>query len=82
VLLYSFTLAGLIGLALQKTMGFRIESEAEVSGIDLQEHAETGYDLGTIGGGGLRHAGAAPFGSNTTTSAPSEAKSNPQGASA
>jgi Amt family ammonium transporter len=82
VLLYSFTLAGLIGLALHKTMGFRIDQEAEVSGIDLEEHAETGYDLGSFGGGGLVHAGAGLFGSNTTTSAPSEAKSKTQGASA
>ena len=26
-------------------MGFRIPGEAEISGIDLEEHAETGYDL-------------------------------------
>jgi len=82
VLLYSFTMAGLIGLALHKTMGFRIERDAEVAGIDLEEHAETSYDLGSLGGGGLTHAGAALFGSHPTASAPSPAKSNTQGASA
>ncbi|MEO6145007.1 MAG: ammonium transporter [Dermatophilaceae bacterium] len=82
VLIYSFVVSGLIGLALHKTMGFRIERDAEVSGIDLEEHAETSYDLGSLGGGGQRHAGAALFGSHTTTSAPSAAKPNTQGASA
>ena len=83
MLLYSFVVTGVIGLALHKTLGFRVEREAEISGIDLEEHAETAYDLGSLGGGGgLRHAGAALLGSHTTTSAPSEAKPNTQGASA
>ncbi len=82
VLVYSFVVTGLIGLALHKTMGFRIERDAEVSGIDLEEHAETSYDLGSLGGGGQRHAGAALFGSHATTSAPSEVRTNTQGASA
>ncbi|MEO8519115.1 MAG: ammonium transporter, partial [Dermatophilaceae bacterium] len=85
VLLYSFLVTGLIGLALHKTLGFRIDPDAEVSGIDLEEHAETSYDLGTLGGGGSRHAGASDaskFGSHTSTSADSQAMSNTQGASA
>ena len=87
VLLYSFVVTGVIGLALHKTLGFRIERDAEVSGFDLEEHAETSYDLGSLGGGGLRHAGAALFGSHTTTSVPAEtipktAKPTTQGASA
>jgi Amt family ammonium transporter len=86
VLLYSFVVSGLIGLALHKTMGFRIERDAEVSGIDLEEHAETSYDLGSLGGGGVRHGGAAPFGPSGTTSANTEAeaaaKPNTQGATA
>ena len=82
VLIYSFAVTGVIGLALHKTMGFRIERDAEVSGIDLEEHAETSYDLGSLGGGGMRHAGAALFGSHTTSSAPTGAQPNTQGASA
>ncbi len=81
VLVYSFVVTGVIGLALHKTLGFRIEPDAEVSGIDLEEHAETSYDLGSLGGGGIRQGGAALFGSHTTTSAPSEATSTTQGAS-
>lgn len=45
VLAYSFIVTWLIGKALHALMGFRITSDAEISGIDLQEHAETGYDL-------------------------------------
>ncbi len=83
VLTYSFVVTGLIGLALHRTMGFRVERDAEVSGIDLEEHAETSYDLGSLGGGGQRHAGAAMFGSHTTSSAPSGVQSSKtQGASA
>jgi Amt family ammonium transporter len=70
VMTYSFVVTGLIGLALHKTLGFRIERDAEVQGIDLEEHAESSYDLGSLGGGGLTHAGAASFGSPTSNSAP------------
>jgi Amt family ammonium transporter len=78
VLLYSFVVSGVIGLALHKALGFRIERDAEAAGIDIEEHAETSYDLGTLGGGGLRHAGASMFGSHNT--APTETKINTKGA--
>jgi len=82
VLLYSFAVTGLIGLALHKTLGFRVERDAEIQGIDLEEHAETSYDLGSLGGGGLSHvgAGAASFGSPTAGSAPISTTNNRQGA--
>lgn len=51
VLVYSFVLTLLIGILLQKTIGFRITEEDEVSGIDGSDHAETAYDLGTFGAG-------------------------------
>src|SRR6478672_4885987 len=50
VLVFSFVVTYLIGLALHKTIGFRVSREDEVSGIDLAEHAETGYDFGSFGG--------------------------------
>ncbi len=51
--LYSFVLAWIIGFAIQKTIGFRITSEAEVDGIDNAEHAESAYDFApTTGTGG------------------------------
>jgi Amt family ammonium transporter len=49
VLAYSFIVTGLIGLALAKTIGLRVSADDEVSGIDLLEHAETGYDLSPSG---------------------------------
>jgi Amt family ammonium transporter len=80
VLLYSFVVTGVIGLALHKTLGFRVEPDAEVAGIDVGEHAETSYDLGTLSGGGMRHGGSSTFGSHNTPSAPTAVKVNTQGA--
>jgi Amt family ammonium transporter len=53
VMLYSFILALILGFVIQKTIGFRVTDEIEISGIDLAEHAETGYDLSTVGGGSV-----------------------------
>ena len=50
VLVYSFVVTFAIGWVLHKTMGFRVDADDEVSGIDLKEHAETGYDLASFGG--------------------------------
>ncbi|WP_106819447.1 ammonium transporter [Janibacter massiliensis] len=47
---YSGVLTALIGLLLKVTMGWRIDREQEVAGIDLGEHAETAYDLVARGG--------------------------------
>jgi ammonium transporter, Amt family len=52
VMVYSFVLTLVIGFAISKTMRFRITEEDEVSGIDGVVHAETGYDLNSLGGGG------------------------------
>jgi len=45
VLLYSFVVAFALGFAVQKTIGFRVTSEAEVAGIDIVVHGEDGYAL-------------------------------------
>jgi Amt family ammonium transporter len=47
---YSFILTWLIGKAIDKTMGFRIPVEDEITGVDTTTHAESGYDF--VGGGG------------------------------
>ena len=49
VMIVSFVLTLLIGLILQKTIGFRISEDEEMEGVDNTEHAETAYDLGTLG---------------------------------
>jgi Amt family ammonium transporter len=54
VLVYSFVVSGLIGLAIHKTIGFRIDEEHEMSGIDLIVHAESAYDLHSTAG--ARHS--------------------------
>jgi len=45
VLIYSFVVALILGLAIQKTIGFRVTSEDEVAGIDTIVHGEEGYVL-------------------------------------
>jgi ammonium transporter len=50
VLVYAFVVSGIIGIVVDRTMGFRIDEEHEVSGIDLVVHAETAYDLHATAG--------------------------------
>ncbi|MEJ7832855.1 MAG: ammonium transporter [Nocardioides sp.] len=50
VLVYAFVMSGIIGYVVQRTMGFRIDEEHELSGIDLVIHAETAYDLHATAG--------------------------------
>ncbi|GAA1969192.1 ammonium transporter [Terrabacter lapilli] len=87
VLVFSFVVTYLIGVVLHKTIGFRVSKEDEVSGIDLAEHAETGYDFGSLGGsrtgvlaGHTASAPAAPPGA--TASTPSADKAPKEEASA
>jgi Amt family ammonium transporter len=54
VLFYSLIIAAILGFLISKTIGFRIDEEDEESGIDLLEHAETGYDLNPTGSGTFR----------------------------
>ncbi|MDF2554557.1 MAG: ammonium transporter [Microbacterium sp.] len=45
VLVYSFVMAWIIGYAIQKTLGFRIQNEDELAGVDTAVHGEQGYSL-------------------------------------
>ena len=70
VLVFSFVLTLVIGLVLQKTIGFRVDEDHEVLGVDQVTHAESGYDFGSMGGGaGFRPAagGSAPAHVSSTT---------------
>jgi Amt family ammonium transporter len=51
VLGYSLIVTLILGLIISKTIGFRIDEEAEVDGIDLDQHLETAYDQLSSGGG-------------------------------
>ena len=68
VMLYSFVLTFVIGTVLKRLGAFRVSEEAEVSGIDEAEHAETAYSFSTVLSGGLtgQAAGAAASTSPTT----------------
>ncbi|MCW2815956.1 MAG: amtB [Nocardioides sp.] len=50
VLVYAFVVSGMIGWVIDRLMGFRIDEEHEISGIDLVVHAETAYDLHATAG--------------------------------
>jgi len=52
VMAYSFFATLIIGLLIEKTIGFRVESDKELSGVDLSEHAESAYEMGGILKGG------------------------------
>jgi Amt family ammonium transporter len=45
VLIYSFVLAFVIGLIVDRTIGFRVKNEDEIAGIDTVVHGEEGYVL-------------------------------------
>ena len=44
VMVYSFVVTLIIGFALEKTIGFRVNQESEVAGVDIAEHLETAYE--------------------------------------
>jgi Amt family ammonium transporter len=50
VLVVSFGATYLVARLLEAAMGFRVDEEHEVGGIDLAAHAETAYDLHTASG--------------------------------
>ena len=52
VLAYSFIATLIIGFIINKTIGFRVSQEAEITGIDLAEHRETAYELFNSSRGG------------------------------
>jgi len=52
VMVFAFAVTWVIAKLIDMTIGFRIDEEIEVSGIDQAEHLETAYD--NIGGGSLQ----------------------------
>ena len=51
VLGYSLVVSAIIALLIDKTIGFTVDEDVEVAGIDQAEHAETAYDFSGAGGG-------------------------------
>ncbi|MGA0113038.1 MAG: ammonium transporter [Candidatus Nanopelagicaceae bacterium] len=52
VFAYSFVATLIIGYLIEKTIGFRVQSEKELIGVDQTEHAESAYEIGGILKGG------------------------------
>ena len=64
-----------IGLAIHKTLGFRVSHEAELAGVDRSEHAETAYEFD-----GLAHSRFNPFGHHVQSHpAPARPAATPHG---
>ena len=53
VLGYSAVVTAILALLLKYTIGLRLDREAEATGIDEGEHAETAYDFAASGGGSV-----------------------------
>ncbi len=54
---YAFVASGLLAVALDRILGFRVDEEHELGGVDLAIHAETAYDLHAATGGARPHLG-------------------------
>lgn len=68
-ILFSAVMTLIIGLAVHKTIGFRVSEDEEISGVDLSEHAETAYEFGGLGtGGSFRPVAAATAAKETVNS--------------
>ncbi len=52
VFAYSFIATLIIGYLIEKTIGFRVQGDKELIGVDQTEHAESAYELGGILKGG------------------------------
>ncbi len=57
VLGYSFVVTLILGFILHKTIGFRISEDEEAAGIDISVHAESAYEMTSVGSPLARHAG-------------------------
>ncbi|WP_028932467.1 ammonium transporter [Pseudonocardia spinosispora] len=55
---YAFGVTFLLAWLVRSTVGFRVDREVEFAGIDEAEHAESGYDLSTLGSTGRGQGGA------------------------
>ena len=53
VLAYSFIVTLILAFIIKAAIGLRISRDDELSGIDVAAHAESAYELGDTGGGGV-----------------------------
>jgi ammonium transporter, Amt family len=57
---YAFAVSLLLAWLVRTTVGFRVDRDIEHAGIDEAEHAESGYDLSTLGSAGRGSVGLVP----------------------
>ena len=46
---YSFVVSLLIAFVIKRTIGLRVSGQVELAGMDIDQHAEAGYDLSHVG---------------------------------
>ncbi|MDO5627827.1 MAG: ammonium transporter [Mobilicoccus sp.] len=68
VLVVSFVVSYALGWILQKTIGFRVDSDSELSGVDRILHAETAYEI--LADGSIRETGGSGLGGEETVWSP------------
>jgi Amt family ammonium transporter len=66
VAVFSFVVSMVIFKVIDKLIGVRVPDEDELTGLDLSQHSEVGYELTGIGGGGGSLAGATAFMSHSS----------------
>jgi len=66
VMVYTAILTAVIALIVKALIGLRVEDDDEVAGVDQSQHAESGYDFASLGGGGFT-AGSGTVASRTAT---------------
>ena len=49
VMVYSFVVSLLIAFVIRRTIGLRVSGQVELAGMDIDQHAEAGYDLSHVG---------------------------------
>lgn len=49
VMAYSFVVSLLIAFVIRRTIGLRVTGQVELAGMDIDQHAEAGYDLSHVG---------------------------------
>lgn len=76
VMIFSFVVTFIIAKVIDKTMGLRVQADAEAEGIDTRIHAESGYDLNPVAGRIGR--GTVPTGTLPATPVPTRPIDTPE----
>jgi len=75
VVAFSFIASAVIFKIIDKLIGVRVDDEEEITGLDLSQHSEVGYDLSGLGGsagGFIAPPGLAPGAAPELSPAPSK----------